>query len=47
VHDGSQGGATPLAWALAMGHAPLAQLLRDAGADEARAAACGLESAAT
>jgi hypothetical protein len=30
-----------------MGHAPLAQLLRDAGADEARAAACGLESVAT
>jgi ankyrin repeat protein len=47
VQFGSQGGATPLAWALAMGHAALAQLLRAAGADEARAASCGLESAAT
>jgi ankyrin repeat protein len=35
-------GATPLAWATLMGHDAVAQVLRDAGADEYAARACSL-----
>ena len=35
-------GATPLAWAVHMGHDDVAEALRDAGADEGAAEACGL-----
>ena len=36
------GGCTPLVWSLAMGHGHVAALLRERGAGEAAAAACGL-----